>query len=169
MPKVIDAAAQPRFVGLVVSSNFTIKCNLVYHNTSIHMNILQSLRDPKSAFIIVASTIGFAAGIYLLWDYLSFTLMADETQGRVVAISDHYFTIQYNVEGRTFQIKEHIPKWGMRHGWTVSILYDPLSPDNARVSNYNWFYPFIWIALPLLFLLSVLYPKILGRGTDEET
>jgi hypothetical protein len=133
------------------------------------MNIPQIPHDPKSLFIIVASTIGFAAGIYLLWDYLSFTLMADETQGQIVATDDHYYTILYNVEGQTFRIKERIPKWGMRHGWTVSILYDPLSPDNARVSNYNWFYPFIWIALPLLFLLSVLYPKILGRGTDEET
>jgi hypothetical protein len=115
------------------------------------MNIPQIPHDPKSLFIIVASTIGFAAGIYLLWDYLSFTLMADETQGQIVATDDHYYTILYNVEGQTFRIK------------------DPLSPDNARVSNYNWFYPFIWIALPLLFLLSVLYPKILGRGTDEET
>jgi len=167
--KVINAAAQPRYVGLVVLSNFTIKCNLVHHNTSIQMNILQSLRDPKSAFIIVASTIGFAAGIYLLWDYLSFTLMADETQGRVVAISDHYFTIQYNVEGQTFQIKEHIPKWGMRHGWTVSVLYDPLSPNNARVSNKNWIYPVILIFLSISWFLYPLYPKIFGRDEDVET
>ncbi|MGD0591462.1 MAG: DUF3592 domain-containing protein [Bacteroidota bacterium] len=133
------------------------------------MNILQSLHDPKSAFIIVASTIGFFAGIYLLWDYLSFTLMADETQGQIVATDDHYYTIQYNVEGQTFRIKERIPKWGMRHGWTVSVLYDPLSPDNARVSNYNWFYPFIWIALSIVWFLSVLYPKIFGRDEDVET
>ena len=133
------------------------------------MNISQSLHDPKSLFIMVASTIGFAAGMYLLWDYLSFTLMADETQGQIVATDDHYYTIQYNVDGQTFRIKERIPKWGMRHGWTVSVLYDPLSPDNARVSNKNWIYPIIWIFLSISWFLYPLYPKIFGRGGDEET
>ena len=133
------------------------------------MNIPQIPHDPKSLFIIVASTIGFAAGIYLLWDYLSFTLMADETQGQIVATDDHYYTILYNVEGQTFRIKERIPKWGMRHGWTVSVLYDPLSPNNARVSNKNWIYPVILIFLSISWFLYPLYPKIFGRGTDEET
>ena len=52
--------------------------------------------------------------------------MADETQGQVVAIGDHFFTIRYNVEGKTFRIKEHLPKYGgMSMGRTVSVLYDP--------------------------------------------
>ena len=134
------------------------------------MNVPQIPHDPKSLFIIIASTIGFAAGIYLLWDYLSFTLMADETQGQVVAIGDHFFTIQYNVEGKTFRIKEHLPKYGgMSMGRTVSVLYDPESPDNARWSHNNWTYPFIWIALSIFWFFSVLYPKIFGRDKDVET
>ena len=134
------------------------------------MNLLQSLRNPKSAFIIITSTIGFVLGIYLLWDYLSFALMADEAQGQVVAIGDHYFTIQYNVEGQTFQINERIPKHGgMTMGRTVSVLYDPLSPAKAQWSNNNWIYPIILIFLSISMFLAVLYPKLFGRDEDVET
>ncbi|MGD1046718.1 MAG: DUF3592 domain-containing protein [Bacteroidota bacterium] len=134
------------------------------------MNILQSLHNPKSAFMIITSTIGFVIGIYFLWDYLSFSLMADETLGQVVAIGDHYFTIQYNVEGQTLRIQERIPKHGgMSMGRTVSVLYDPLSPDKAQWSNHKWIYPFALICLSIFLFLSGLYPKTFGSSSNVET
>ncbi len=134
------------------------------------MNIPQSLYNPKSVFIIAASIIGFTIGLYLLWDYLSFTLMADETQGQVVAIGDHYFTIQYKVEGQTFRIKEHIPKWGgMSMGRTVSVMYDPLSPNNARWNNNNWTVPISVIGLLIVWFLVGFYPTIFGNSRYVET
>ena len=73
------------------------------------MNIPQSLYNPKSVFIIAASIIGFTSGYTFCGTIPSFTLMADETQGQVVAIGDHYFTIHYKVEGQTFQSRSIFP------------------------------------------------------------
>lgn len=66
------------------------------------MNVLQEHKKPKNILFIILSVIGLFYEIYLLSDYLVFTLSASETQGQIIARDGTSFTIQYTVEGHTF-------------------------------------------------------------------
>ncbi|MFZ1082973.1 MAG: DUF3592 domain-containing protein [Candidatus Kryptoniota bacterium] len=141
------------------------------------MNVLQEHKKPKNILFIILSVIGLFYEIYLLSDYLVFTLSASETQGQIIARDGTSFTIQYTVEGHTFRIKHDLPstkgmsiirRERLRPGATVAVLYDPLSPSNARWNADNWLWPLIVIFLSILFGLAGFFPdlarKSFGRG-----
>jgi len=143
------------------------------------MSTPEHTQKPRILFLVVLSVIGLAYGIYLLFDYLKFTSSASETQGQVVARDGSRFTIEYNVGGQTFRIRESLPstrgmsglkRARLRPGATVSVLYDPLSPANGRWNANNWIWPLVVLALSILCGLAGLFPNVarkpFGRGAD---
>jgi hypothetical protein len=141
------------------------------------MDTIQTSTKPRIVFLIILSIIGFAYGIYLWSDYFIFTLSACETQGLIVSREGSSFTIQYNVEGQTFQIKQGLPstkgmsglkRAKLQPGATVSVLYDPMSPGDARWNAHIWVWPLIVIILSMLTGVAGFFPDIarksVGRG-----
>ena len=121
-------------------------------------------------FLIVLSVIGFTYGVYRLWDFRTFSISAVETQGQIIARDGSKFTIQYNVKGSTYLITEDLPstkgmsglkRMKLQPGVTVAVLYDPLSPANAKwAAERNWVFPLVIIFLSLLSGFAVLFPDI---------
>ncbi len=133
-------------------------------------------RQRKPAFIIL-SVLGLIYGAHLLWNIIGFTSAASETQGRIITRDNFTFTIQYTVNGKTFQITEDLPSTkgmsGMKRmklqpGSTVTVLYDPSSPGNAKWNaNRNWVFPLAVIFVSLLAGFAGLFPDIALRSFDR--
>ena len=114
------------------------------------MDTLERPQKSRLVYLIAISAIGAAYGIYLLADCAIFASSAVETGGVVVARAGSNFTIQYTVSGQTYQIKQSLPstkgtsgklRSKLQPGYTVSVLYDPESPSNARWNNAIWAWP----------------------------
>ncbi len=141
------------------------------------MNEPQSPRRQRKTVFIILSVIGLIYGAHLLWNIVGFTLAASETQGKIIARDNFTFTIRYIVDGQTFQITEDLPstkgmsgvkRMKLQPGTTVSVLYDPSSPGNAKWNaNRNWVFPFAVIFISLLAGFAGLFPDIALRSFDR--
>lgn len=58
----------------------------------------------------------------------------------------------------------------LQPGATVSVLYDPLSPSNARWNADNWVWPLIVMLLSILIGLAGFFPNLARRsfGRDKD-
>ncbi len=125
-------------------------------------------------FLIALSLVGLAFGAYRLLDIWAFSLTASETEGQIVARNSASFIIEFNANGRTFQITEDLPstkglsgltRTRLQPGTKVSVLYDPSSPSRARWNdNRNWVFPLVVILLSVLVGLAGLFPNFANRS-----
>jgi len=133
--------------------------------------------DPRKQGRIIAGIIavlGFVFGAYRLFDAWSFASRAHEAAGVIVARDSHVFTIQFEVEGQSYQIEEELPstkgmsgqaRMRLQVGTPVSVLYDPASPGNARwKSNRLWAFPPAVLAVSLIAALCCLFPDLMFRS-----
>ena len=124
-------------------------------------------------FLIALSLVGLAFGVYRLWDIWAFSLTASETEGQIVARNSASFIIEFNANGRTFQITEDLPstkgmsgltRTKLQPGTKVSVLYDPSTPSRAKWNDKrNWVFPLAIIFVSVLAGLAGLFPNLANR------
>jgi Protein of unknown function (DUF3592) len=134
---------------------------------------LQSGRRGAAVALVIA-LVGLPYGVYRLWDAWSFTSQAREAIGEIVERDSSQFTIRYAAEGRTFQITENLPstkgmsglkRAELQPGVEVTVLYDPVSPQNARwKSDRVWAFPIAVILVSVLAGLAGLFPDVAFRS-----
>ena len=132
-----------------------------------------SQRRGRTIFLIALSLVGLAFGVYLLWDIWAFSLTASETEGQIVARNSASFIIEFNANGRTYQITEDLPstkgmsgltRIKLQPGTKVSVLYDPSTPSRARWDDKrNWVFPLAVIFVSVLAGLAGLFPNLANR------
>jgi hypothetical protein len=127
---------------------------------------------PRSQGALIALMIalaGLSYGVYRLRDAWSFTSHAREAIGEIVDRGSSRFTIRYAVGKQTFEIAEDLPstrgmsalrRTQLQPGAQVPVLYDPVSPQNARwKSDRIWAFPIIVILVSALVGLASLFPN----------
>ena len=143
-------------------------------NPATRFTAPQTPQRRRIILLIVLSVGGLTFGAYRLWDTWAFNLLAAETQGQIVARNGLTFTIQYVVDGRTFQITEDLPgtkgmsgttRMQLHVGAMVPVLYEPSSPNNARwEAERNWVFPLGILFVSVLAGFAGLFPDIAGRS-----
>ena len=138
------------------------------------MNPMPGSTVNRKPVLIILSLIGLAYGAYLILDIVGFTSTAEETQGRIIARDSFTFTIQYEVNGQTYQIRQDLPsakgmsginRMKLQPGVAATVLYDPSSPQNARwKSNRNWVFPIAILFVSLLAGFGGLFPQVALRS-----
>lgn len=123
-------------------------------------------------FLLIAA-VGMPYGAYHLLDYWRFAFKAHEAPGFVVARDSSSFTIQFAVNGRTFQIDEALPgtkgmgrprRSEVQPGFAVMVLYDPSSPQKARWKNdRNWLVPLATLLISAICGLAYWFPNAASR------
>ena len=138
------------------------------------MSDQQTMPRQRKIGLIIASIAGLIYGTSILWNFTAFSWRASETQGRIVARDSFTFTIQYAVDGRTYQIQQDLPgtrgmsgikRMQLQPGAAVTVLYDPSSPGDARwKSNRNLVFPFAVIFIALLAGFAGMFPELALRS-----
>jgi hypothetical protein len=113
-------------------------------------------------------------GAYRLFDAWSFVSRAHEAAGVIVARDSHVFTIQFEVEGQTYQVEEQLPstkgmsgqaRMHLQVGTPVDVLYDPASPGNAKwKSSRLWAFPLAVLGVSFIAALCCLFPGLMFRS-----
>jgi hypothetical protein len=122
----------------------------------------------RKTVLLLLAVVGLSYGGYRLWDAWNFTSHAREAQGQVVDRNSSTFTIQYQVNGQTFQFDERLPstkgmnierRMELQPGASVAVLYDPASPANGRwKSRRLWFFPASVLFISALCGIAALLP-----------
>ena len=116
--------------------------------------------DGRTTLLTLIAVVTLGFGTYHLWDIWNFSRNASEAQGLIIDRTSTRFTIQFNVDGRSYQIEESLPntkggiqaRMRLQPGASVTVLYDPAAPQDARwKSNRNWAFP---VALCFVGMLS---------------
>lgn len=133
----------------------------------------QNQRGRASIIGLILACLGIAYATWLLLDYAQFLAKARETPGEIVARNSSDFTIQYQVDGQTFQIEEKLPstkgmsglrRMGLQPGVEVTVLYDPGAPQKAKwKSDRLWVFPAAFLFVCVLAALAALYPNAMRR------
>jgi Protein of unknown function (DUF3592) len=134
----------------------------------------QELRRQGIIIGLLIAMLGLPYGTYCLWDFWRFISRAQEAQGQIVARDSTTFTIRFEAEGRTFQIEEDLPsrrgtaglqRMVLQPGATVTVLYDPSSPQNAKWKTERlWVFPVAIILVSTLAGLVALFPDFMSRS-----
>ena len=137
------------------------------------MTTTQGLRRQGIIISLLIAVVGLPYGTYHLWEYWRFASKAQEAQGRVVARDSSTFTIQFAVDGQTFQIAEALPgtkgmagqrRSALQPGAAVTVLYDPSSPQKARWQNNRlWVFPLAIFLISAIAGFSAWFPDLMSR------
>jgi hypothetical protein len=117
---------------------------------------------------------GLPYATYRVWDFWRFISRAQEAQGQIVARDSATCTIRFEVAGHKFQIEEDLPsrrgmagqrRMELQPGTTVTVLYDPSSPHNAKWKAEGlWVFPAAIILVSALAGLVALFPEFMSRS-----
>lgn len=126
--------------------------------------------DGRKTLLTFIAVVAFSYGAYRLWEFWSFSRDAHETQGVIVDRTSNQFTIQFTVDGRSYEIEEDLPstkgadvemRMRLQPGVYVKVLYDPESPQNARwKSARNWAFPAALCAIGIMCGLAAYRPSL---------
>jgi len=126
--------------------------------------------DGRKILLTLIAVVALAYGTYHLWDIWNFSRTAAEAQGLIIDRTSTRFTIQFTVDGRSYQIEESLPntkganiqaRMRLQPGVSVPVLYDPAAPQDARwKSDRNWAFPMALCFVGILCGLAAYRPNL---------